>query len=119
MLVADAEAAFDPEALWPTDEWDAWTSPTPLKNLYVGAAGVAWALGALARRGHAECRLDLGEAARAVLHGWRERRDYPTGIELPEPADASLLEGESGILTVAWQLAPEPALADDLHARVL
>jgi len=39
-IVVDAEGAFDPGTLWPADEWDAWTSPVPLKSLYVGAAGV-------------------------------------------------------------------------------
>ena len=34
-----------------------------MKNLYVGAAGVLWALDELRRRGHAETRLDLGELA--------------------------------------------------------
>ncbi len=33
-----------------------------LKNLYVGAAGVIWALDALRRRGHAETSLDLAAA---------------------------------------------------------
>jgi hypothetical protein len=118
-IVADADAAFDAERLWPADEWDAWTSPLPLKNLYVGAAGVLWALDALRRRGVAEPRIDLAAAARRTLEGWREQRDFPTGIELPEAAEASLLEGESGILAVAWRLAPDAALADDLHRRVV
>lgn len=39
-IVADADAAFDPEALWPAHEWDGWQAPLPMKNLYVGAAGV-------------------------------------------------------------------------------
>jgi len=43
-IVADADAAFDPDALWPAHEWDGWQEPLPLKNLYVGAAGVIWAL---------------------------------------------------------------------------
>jgi hypothetical protein len=34
-----------------------------LKNLYVGAAGVIWALDAVRRRGHAETSLDLAAAA--------------------------------------------------------
>jgi hypothetical protein len=39
-IAADAEEHFDPVALWPAEEWDAWGSPTPLTGLYVGAAGV-------------------------------------------------------------------------------
>ena len=66
-IVADADASYDADGLWPAEEWDSWQNQTPLKSLYVGAAGVVWALGALRRRGHAESRLDLAEAARSVL----------------------------------------------------
>ena len=48
-IVADADAAFDPETLWPAGEWESWHVPTPLKSFYVGAAGVIWALDELAR----------------------------------------------------------------------
>jgi hypothetical protein len=41
-IVTDADAAFDPEALWPAHDWDGWRAPLPMKNLYVGAAGVIW-----------------------------------------------------------------------------
>jgi hypothetical protein len=40
------------------------------------------------------------------------------GMKLPAPAESSLLCGETGILLVAWRLAPSASLADDLHARV-
>ena len=39
-IVADADAAFDPELLWPAHEWDGFEEPLPLKSLYAGAAGV-------------------------------------------------------------------------------
>jgi hypothetical protein len=58
-IVADADAAFDPAALWPAHEWDGYKAPLPLKNLYVGAAGVVFALDDLQRRGFAETALDL------------------------------------------------------------
>jgi Lanthionine synthetase C-like protein len=117
-IVADAENAFDPVELWPAEEWDAWGSPLPLKSLFVGAAGVVWALDALRRRGHAESRLDLAAVARHALDGWRETPDLPTDTKPPEPAAASLLCGETGILLVVWRLAPTDGLADDLFARV-
>ena len=75
-IVADADRAFDPVALWPADEWDAWTSPVPLKNLYVGAAGVIWALDALRRRGRAETSLDLAAAALRTLELKRAAPDF-------------------------------------------
>ena len=65
-IVADTDAVFDPDELWPADDWDAWQTPTPLKSLYVGAAGVIWGLDALGRRGLAESGLDLRAAVRAA-----------------------------------------------------
>ena len=119
-IVADADAAFDPDTLWPAHEWDGWNTPLPLKNLYVGAAGVLWALHALRERGFAASRLDLRAAVLRTLELRRERSDLMQGIELPQPADASLLEGESGILAVlcsCWSSLG--SLADELHGLVL
>ena len=118
-IVADADDTFDDEALWPADEWDGWSTPLPLKNLYVGAAGVIWALWALGERGHASSRLDLAAAALRTLEARREQPDLMTGIELPQPADASLFEGESGILailTLCWNHTK--SLAGELHELV-
>jgi hypothetical protein len=115
-IVADADAAFDPEALWPAHEWDGWGAPLPMKNLYVGAAGVIWALDALRRRGHAETSLDLAGAALRTLELERADPDFMAGETHSHPA--ALLRGETGPLLVAFRLAPDPALADDLHALV-
>jgi hypothetical protein len=119
-IVAEAGAAFDPQGLWPaTDEWDSWSSPLPLKHLYVGAAGVIWGLHELERRGHESSKLDLAAAARRVLEAWREEPGVLTSLEVPQPPDASLLMGEAGILLVAWLTRPEAGLADRLHAHVV
>jgi Lanthionine synthetase C-like protein len=117
-IVADADAAYAGDALWPVDEWDAWGSTAPMKCLYCGAAGVIWALDALRRRGHAETRLDLAHAAAHTLTAWREAPDFPDDGELPSTAQSSLLSGETGILVVAWRLEPGAALADELLARI-
>lgn len=117
-IVADVDDAFDDDALWPADEWDGWQTPLPLKNLYVGAAGVVWALGALRDRGFAPSRLDLSSVAWRTLQARRARPDLMIGIELPEPAQASRLEGETGILTVLWLQEPDGAVADELHQLV-
>jgi lanthionine synthetase-like protein len=114
-IVADADAAFDPDALWPAHEWDGWEAPLPMKNLYVGAAGVIWALDGLRRRGHAETSLDLAAAALRTLELERAEPDS-TADEHYHPA--ALLQGETGPLLVAFRLAPDPRLADDLHAHV-
>jgi lantibiotic modifying enzyme len=114
-IVADVDATFDSAALWPAHEWDGWEEPLPLKTLYVGAAGVVWALDALRRRGHAETSLDLAAAALRTLELERAEPDS-TADEHYHPA--ALLAGKTGPLLVAFRLASDPALADDLHALV-
>jgi hypothetical protein len=117
-IVADAAGAYTPDDFWPADEWDGWNTPLPLKSLYVGAAGVIWALDALRRRGY-DSRLDLAAAAQRNLERWREEPDFIRDLELPSRAASGLLTAESGILIVAWRLAPSDDLADALHTRVL
>ena len=117
-IVADADAAFDPDGLWPAHEWDGWNAALPLKCLYVGAAGVLWALDTVRRRGLAETRIDLAAAARRTLEAWREEPDLMRGIEPPSTAEAGLLSGESGILVVAWRLTGDSRFADELVPRV-
>jgi hypothetical protein len=117
-IVVDADAAFDPEQLWPAEEWDVYLATPPLKNLYVGASGVIWALDALRRRGLVETAIDLSAAALRTLKLWRELPDYARWESVPEAAASALLTGESGPLIVAWRLAPSAELADELYARV-
>ena len=111
-IVADAEAAYDPETLWPPHEWDGWQAALPLKNLYVGAAGVAWALHALGAE-----RLDPAAVALRALEAFRDAPDFMAGEEHPQRY-SGLLTGESGILLVAWLLGGDDSLADALLARV-
>ena len=115
-IVADTDAAFDPAALWPAHEWDGWNAPQPMKNLYVGAAGVVWALDDLRRRGLAETTLDLSAIALAALERWRAEPDYMAGEVLPEPPESALLTGEVGILLVACRLGLP--FDDDLRSRI-
>jgi hypothetical protein len=114
-IVSDTDAAFDPDTLWPAHEWDGWEEPLPLKNLYLGGAGVIWALDALRRRGHAETSLDLAAAALRALELERAEPGFTAdGHYHP----ASLLCGETGPLLVAFRLASDSAVACDLHALV-
>ena len=115
-IVADADAAFYPERLWPGHEWDGYNAPLPLKNLYVGATGVIWALDDLRRRGLAETTLDLSAAALRALELWRAEPDFMAGEVLPEPPESALLTGETGILLVACRLSHP--LGDDLRRRI-
>ena len=112
-IVADADAAFDPEGLWPAHESDASEGPVPLKSLYAGAAGVIWALDELRRSGHAESSLELAPAALRTLELERAAPDFAWD-EHYHPA--SLLSGETGPLLVAFRLTSDPALADELYA---
>lgn len=117
-IVSDADAAFDPDRLWPVHEWDAYLYGVehPLKVLYGGAAGVVWALDALRRGGRAETSLDLAGIALQVVE--RERA-VPDATADEHYRPGSLLDGETGPLLVAVRLTADPALADDLHALVL
>ena len=114
-IVADADTAFDATALWPAHEWDAWGKPLPLSGLYVGAAGVIWALDELRKRGHAESSCDL---AAAVVRAVGLERAAPDFSEDEHYRPGALISGESGALLVAFRLTSDPALADDVHALV-
>jgi lantibiotic modifying enzyme len=89
-------------------------SPKPLKTLYVGAAGVVWALDRLRAGGHAETTLDLPAIARRALDAWREKPGVLTVIPRPQPWNSGLFMGETGILLVLWRLDPADELADGL-----
>jgi hypothetical protein len=118
-IVSDTDRALrGPKLLWRADRWDSWRATSPMKCLYVGAAGVLFALDGLRGRGHAETALDLADLALRNLELFRGRPDFIKGMDLPEPPESGLLTGESGILLVAWKLAPSYGLADALHARV-
>lgn len=118
-IVADTDEALrGPRLLWRAHTWDRWQATSPMKNLYVGAAGVVWALDRLRARGHADTRLDLPDLALRTLDLFRRRPDFQKVMRPPDPAESALLTGETGILVVAWRLAPSVELADALLARV-
>jgi Lanthionine synthetase C-like protein len=118
-IVATTDAELrGPKLFWRAHPWDRWQSTSPQKNLYVGTAGVLWALDQLRRRGYAETKLDLADLARRNVELFRAKPDYLKVLTLPEPRDSSLFLGEAGILLVAWRLAPGDELATDLLERV-
>ena len=64
-IVARTEAAFDAEELWPAHPQDLEDGPLPrVTSLYLGAAGVIWALHELERLGAAELRRAVGRRRR-------------------------------------------------------
>ena len=117
-IVADADANFDPDGLWPAEEWDSWQADPPLKDLYVGAAGVLLALDLLGRRGPSETTIDLVGATRRTLERGREHPDFERWTDLPPTPRAALLAGESGLLLVALLAEHSDELANDLLALV-
>jgi len=104
-IVADAESAFDGER-WPfhpADEID--DGPNAI---YLGVAGMAWALHELGSTGWGD----------AVLGALERYRREPDGGE--EWAYApSYLGGECGIALVGYRLTGDAGLADRLHDLVL
>ena len=118
-IVKDADTAFrGPRLFWRANDWDGWHSTSPMKNLYVGTAGVVWALDRLRQRGYTETKLDLADLAYRNVELFRERPDYMKGVKLPLLRASALLTGETGNLLVAWRLAPNDELAEDLLAHV-
>jgi hypothetical protein len=120
-IVTDTDSGWrGPKLFWQAQGWDRWQSTSPLKNLYVGSAGVLWALDQLRRRGYAASALDLGDLAARNLDVFRAKPDYIKlpAFKPPEPRDAGLFVGEAGILLVTYRLAPSADVADELYALV-
>ena len=113
-IARDALARFSPAELWPVHPLDREDNDPlpPFRMLYMGAAGVIWALDRLARSGVPEARHDfipmLDELATrnvAQVEPWGH------GVE-------SLLMGRAGILLLHYRLAPSPAVADRLAVAI-
>jgi Lanthionine synthetase C-like protein len=103
-IVDDAEAAFDGErwAAHPNDGED--DGPT---SIYLGAAGVIWALHELGAPGWDEASVGLVDTYRA----------HPDFGELASAT--SYWMGECGIALVAFRLTLDAGLGDRLHELVL
>jgi hypothetical protein len=109
-IVADTEGAAGPD-LWRTHPLDEDGEPLPpVKGLYLGAAGVIWALDALQRAGGVELRRSWADVAVSLVERYAAAPDLPewTGGG-PVP---SLLAGESGILLTAHRMTPARWLVD-------
>ena len=121
-IVDDADARYDDDLLWPpSDPWDDWggAARLPLTSLSTGAAGAAWGLSVLARRGHAEPRTDPAHVAVRAHESWLAAPDTDEQLEPPVSTHASLFMGETGPLLVRCLLAPSGAAEDALYARVV
>lgn len=120
-IIADTGAAWrGPKLFWKAHKWDSWHATSPMKDLYVGGAGVLWGLDQLRRRGYAETPLDLAELAVQNLELFRAKPDYIKlpAFKPPEPRDSALFVGEAGILLVAYKLGSREC-ADELRQRLV
>jgi hypothetical protein len=107
-IVADAEAAASPDAVWPfhprdepEEENEVWS------GLYLGSAGMAWAL----------WKLGSGfDAASALTHALERYRATPDFTQDPHPP--SLLCGETGILAAAERIGSPAADRERLREMI-
>jgi hypothetical protein len=97
VIVADAEAA-ERDGGWPGHPLDDVEETRVLSSLYLGGAGVIWALSKLGSS------LDLWGAVEGALARCRTGPDFE---EMPHPP--SLLLGETGVLVVAERLGSPAA----------
>src|SRR4051812_8312221 len=79
-ICRDAEAAFDPQRLWPLHPRD-WEPGTPedgiMRGLYLGAAGIVHGLERLARAELHTPTLDHGAIAISLYEPWVASPDEP------------------------------------------
>ena len=109
-IVADTEAHFDPVKFWPAHPREDLAAPG--HGLYLGTAGIVWALHRLKEAGTARIALDYAAAL---------ERAYEAHLARPEERralGASYLFGDSGILLVMYRVMRSPQIAERLY-RVL
>ncbi len=104
-IVADAEAAWDGER-WPWHPRDGDEDETRT-SLYLGSAGVIWALHRLGSTG-------WEDAAVTLVDRYRAKPDFGERASAP-----SYWMGEAGIALVAYRLTGDAGLADRVHELVL
>ena len=111
-VVGDVEEALPEDGLWPLHPGDNGRRETDsLTGIWIGAAGVVWALDWLRRAGAAELRRDYAPVILRALERYVAEPD--SGERVP-----SLWMGEAGILLVAHRLVPDGGRADRLHVCV-
>jgi lanthionine synthetase-like protein len=104
-IVADAEAAFD-GTRWPwhpSDGDEEWGD----SDVYIGGAGVIWALDELGSTGWQDAAVSFVDHYRARPSPWDE-----------EPVATSYHFGELGIALVAFRMTGDAGLADRIHELV-
>lgn len=111
-LVADFEDHFDPDDFWPAHPLDLEGERSRrFHSLYLGAAGVLWAMWHLAREGAVELRGTPGTVIGRVYDSYLDRPDTDSVVP-------SYFLGEVGILLVLWRMTGDPVAADRLYVRI-
>jgi hypothetical protein len=114
-IVTETEAAFDETSWWPIhprDEDGTAFDFYCVHGLYIGAAGVLWALHRIARTDSVQLARDYSPTAA------RLEEDYLRLAGVEARAVPGLWAGEAGILLVADQLAPDPVRTSRLEAVI-
>jgi hypothetical protein len=113
-IADDADARFSSERLWPPHplDQDGDVRGEPSTTPYFGAAGVIWALDALARAGFAKRRRDWS----ALIPPLAERNARE--VERMGWGAESLLMGRSGVALLDYRLAPDEARAERVAESV-
>ncbi len=100
-LAREAEDGLPDGGWWPVHPLDAEADdPEVVHGVYLGAAGVVWALHRLAQAGLHQPRHDHARLAEGVVDSYLSRPEF----DGPVP---SLFLGEGGIALVAWLLSGE------------
>ena len=109
-IVTDAEEHFDPVRYWPLHPRDdEGLEPEVEMSLFIGAAGVVWALDYLEREGAASVWRTYD--ADAILRRYLASPDY--GQTVP-----AYLTGQSGILLLMYKLDPCRETARQLEEQI-
>lgn len=112
-IVVDVEKARLPEGHWPVHalDSDADQPATGFKSIYLGSAGVIWALWYLHKEKAAELHFDpvsaIEQAARAY------QREPDTGEVVP-----SYFLGEVGVQLVRWRLTGSSDAANQMYTSI-
>jgi hypothetical protein len=100
-IISRTVEAYEPGRFWPRSPLDEYGLGVERdRSLWVGAAGVLWALNRLGA-GMGECGLE---------QAYRDRPDVP--------GSPGLMTGEAGVLLVSWRLQPTAAKEDRLFELV-
>jgi hypothetical protein len=114
-IAADCEAAFGAESPvhWPLHPLDDEGDEERFAGVYLGTAGVVYALDLLARRGLVDPTRDFVPVLEQAVEAYRARPELGDWAHPP-----SLWMGETGILVTLNRLAPSPGVASRIAELV-